>query len=311
MTEPTLELKNVTKRYKRHTAVADLDLSIDPGERIALLGHNGAGKTTIMKLVLGLTKLSAGTIKVLGQDPALSKAADSRRAIGFLPETVHFHDAMTGLETLTFYARLKNIAVNEVGDLLDQVGLAGAADRRVKTYSKGMRQRLGLAQALLGHPKLLLLDEPTTGLDPILRTSFYDLMEVMAARGTTVLLSSHALSEIAAKTDRIAILSEGRLVALGSIQELYTQAGLPIRFYIKAPDGEAPAMMDRLGSDSNIVRCNGRSFEIACPESEKMTFLRRIVELGLNIQDVDIHKPTLDDLYAHFGSVDHGDGAER
>ncbi len=163
-----VEIQRATKRYGTIEAVRDVSLALDPGETVALVGHNGAGKTTLFKLMLGLARPSVGTIRVLGEDPAAGEFA-ARRRLGYLPESVSFNAALTGREVLSFYARLKDEPVTKTLELLDRVGLASASARRIGTYSKGMRQRLGLAQALIGEPKLLLLDEPTTGLDPALR----------------------------------------------------------------------------------------------------------------------------------------------
>ncbi|MDQ7069499.1 MAG: ABC transporter ATP-binding protein, partial [Rhodobacterales bacterium] len=201
----TLQIHNVGKTYGDLETVCDVNLTIEAGERVALLGHNGAGKTTLMRMILGLTPVSSGTIKVLGRAPG-SRAA--RKSIGFLPESVAFHGALTGREQLRHFARLKSVSRAGADDLLDRVGLSAAADRKIRTYSKGMRQRIGLAQALLGKPKLALLDEPTSGLDPISRHEFYDIVDDLAAGGTAILLSSHALTELETRTDRIAIMSK-------------------------------------------------------------------------------------------------------
>lgn len=178
---PALELQSVSKRYGAHCAVDDVSLSLPEGVCLALLGHNGAGKTTLMKLMLGLTRPSAGTVGIFGLDPLRAPLA-FRRSIGFLPENVAFHDEMTGLEMLRFYARLKGEATRACDALMERVGLTHAGNRRIKTYSKGMRQRLGLAQAVLGNPRLLLLDEPTTGLDPVLRQEFFEIIQEMKGR---------------------------------------------------------------------------------------------------------------------------------
>ncbi|MGE5504389.1 MAG: ABC transporter ATP-binding protein [Actinomycetota bacterium] len=224
---PAVEAEGLVKHYGAHAAVSGVSLSVAPGERLALLGHNGAGKTTLMKLILGIVPPTEGRLAVLGERPG-DVASPARRAIGFLPESVAFHDALTGAETLAFYASLKGRPRRECRDLLDGVGLAHAAGRRVATYSKGMRQRLGLAQALLGQPRLLLLDEPTTGLDPELRAVFYDLVRQRAEGGAAVILSSHLLTELEERTDRVAIMDRGRLVALGTLAELRTASGVPV-----------------------------------------------------------------------------------
>jgi Cu-processing system ATP-binding protein len=174
----TVEIRSLTKHYGAIEAVRDVSFDLHAGEIIALVGHNGAGKTTLLKLMLGLVRPSTGTIRVLGEDPAAGEFA-ARRRLGYLPENVSFNAALTGREVLSFYARLKEQPVAQALSLLDQVGLGVASQRRVGTYSKGMRQRLGLAQALIGEPQVLLLDEPTTGLDPALRLEFYEIVEAL------------------------------------------------------------------------------------------------------------------------------------
>ena len=198
----------VVKAYGPVRAVQDVSFRVRAGECLALVGHNGAGKTTLIKMMLGLVRASGGGLSVLGEDPT-SGAPNLRRQIGFLPENVAFNSSLSGRELLAFYANLKD-ARGEVERLLDLVGLTEAADRRVGTYSKGMRQRLGLAQALLGGPRLLLLDEPTTGLDPALRRHFYRIVGDLARGGTAVLISSHALAELEDFAERVVILDRGR-----------------------------------------------------------------------------------------------------
>src|SRR4051794_23677343 len=195
MNAPTVILHGVSRRFGKLWAVRDVDLALQPGTCVGLVGHNGAGKSTIIKMMLGLLRPTRGTVRVLGEDPADGKAAP-RQALGYLPENLALQPGMTGAETLAFYARLKGQALRRNADLLERVGLTGAAHRRVGTYSKGMRQRLGLAQALLGSPRALLLDEPTTGLDPALRRSFYAILHELRDEGAAILLSSHALTEL-------------------------------------------------------------------------------------------------------------------
>ena len=196
MTVPIIALRGVSKSFGRIDAVRNLDLALYPGECVGLVGHNGAGKSTIIKLMLGLLRPTSGAVETLGEDPAAGAAARARRELGYLPESVALYPSMTGRETLAFYARLKGQPLRANGALLNRVGLGQAATRRVGTYSKGMRQRLALAQAILGQPRALLLDEPTTGLDPALRQSFYEILREMRHSGVAILLSSHALTEL-------------------------------------------------------------------------------------------------------------------
>jgi len=209
------------------------------------------------------------------------------------------HTPRSGDEGVTL-ARLKRLAPSTGEPLLERVGLAAAAGRRVGTYSKGMRQRLGLAQALLGRPRLLLLDEPTTGLDPALRRSFYELIGELTHDGVTVLLSSHALSEMEARTDRVAILERGRLIACGSLADLRRQARLPVQVRVTVPLCQTGRVAERLGHGLTAERVDERTLVVACPAERKMELLRRLGELGPQIEDVDIVPPALDELYSHF-----------
>jgi Cu-processing system ATP-binding protein len=300
MTGPTVDITSVGKNYGRKHAVQDVSLTVHPGECLALVGHNGAGKTTLMKMMLGLIRPSAGRVRVLGDDPGNSAAVRDRFGIGFLPETVSFDDAMTGTEVMTFFARLKGVSVVEGLSQLDRVQLADAAPARIKTYSKGMRQRLGLAQALLGEPRLLLLDEPTTGLDPNLRQAFYEIIRELCAGGTSVILSSHILTELEARTDRVAIMNQGRLVACDTLDALRNQAGLAVRIRLRVKQGDAGAVASRLKSTAELTRVNGQYVDLICGTGNKMMVLRDIAALGSEVGDVDILPPTFDEVYNHF-----------
>ncbi|MBF0310467.1 MAG: ABC transporter ATP-binding protein [Magnetococcales bacterium] len=286
------------KRYPRHEALSGLSFAVAPGTCMALLGHNGAGKTTLMKLLLGLTRPTAGQVRTLGLDPATAPLA-FRREIGFLPENVIFHDELSGTDTLHYYARLKGSPLPQCAELLERVGLSEAAGRRVKTYSKGMRQRLGLAQALLGQPRLLLLDEPTTGLDPILRQEFFRIIQELRTQGTTILLSSHVLTELEARTDQVAILRQGKLAAFGTLDELRSQADLRVRMRVATNRSAGEVVRDLDGLTP--VPLDDQTLEVLCRVEEKMAVLRHLARLGEVVLDVEIHLPTLDDVYLHFG----------
>lgn len=298
--DDVISLESVYKRYGNETVVSDVNFNIQSGECVVLVGHNGAGKTTLMKMMLGLTRPTSGTVNVLGTNPAMSSAVAQHKTLGYLPESVAFYEAMTGREVLTFYARLKSASVNDCDNLLDIVGLAQAAKRRVGTYSKGMRQRLGLAQAMLGNPQLLFLDEPTTGLDPSLRHQFYELIDALHKEGATSLISSHALNEVEARANRFIIMKAGIMVASGTLDELYQQAALPVRLKISVTPGEAPSVADRLGSEVNIDEVNNQTLRLSCFNGEKMPLIRRITDLGEVVNDLQILPPKLDEVYSHF-----------
>jgi len=183
---------------------------------------------------------------------------------------------------------------------LQQVGLHEAAERRLNTYSKGMRQRLGLAQAILGTPQLLFLDEPTTGLDPIVRRDFYQIISDLRASGTTVVISSHALNEIEAQADRIAVIKHGKLMACGSLEDLGKQVSLPIRTRLEVTMGSAARVAEQLAARIQIDRVNEHSIDLLCPEDEKMSLLRHITDLGEIVQDISMTAPRLNEIYLHF-----------
>ena len=299
-TNHVINLQSVCKRYGTETVVSDVNLNIQAGECIVLVGHNGAGKTSLMKMMLGLTRPSSGRVSILGGDPAATAAVTQRKALGYLPESVAFYEAMTGSEVLAFYAHLKGASTNECNKLLELVGLSKASKRRVGTYSKGMRQRLGLAQAMLGDPQLLFLDEPTTGLDPSLRHQFYELIDALHKEGATSVISSHALNEVEARANRFVIMKMGVMVASGTLDELYQLAALPVRLKVSVTPGQAASVAERLGSEINIDNINQQSLNLSCFNGEKMPLIRRISELGDVVNDLQIKPPKLDEVYSHF-----------
>ncbi|WP_170366066.1 ABC transporter ATP-binding protein [Ruegeria arenilitoris] len=291
MTDKALTIETVCKDRGKTRVLSDISLTLEPGQRVALLGHNGAGKSTLIKSILGLTPIQAGTIRIGTAAPG---SAQARRDTAYLPEAVSFHPALTGREQLTLFAKLSGTNADVLA-LLDRVGLGDAMDRRIGAYSKGMRQRLGLAQVLLGQPKLALLDEPTSGLDPISRQDLYAIIDELAAQGTAVLIASHALTEVEARTDRIAIMRKGRMVADDTLANLSALAGLPIRLRVRAR-ANADALAAELGGN----RINGASVELLCSPADKMQALRRIAGLGDAVADVEMTPPKLEDLYRHY-----------
>jgi Cu-processing system ATP-binding protein len=295
----TVRLDDVTKRYGAQAAVNAITLEFAPGQCIALVGHNGAGKTTLIKLMLGLTRPTSGRIRVLDEDP-LSRAGQLRRLeVGYLPENVAFPGSLTGREMLRFYTRLKQRPLSECEELLARVGLIEAARKRIGTYSKGMRQRLGLAQALLGSPRLLFFDEPTTGLDPMLRQSFYSIVSELRDRGVTVLLSSHALTELETRVDQVVVLHQGKSLVSGTLDTLRTMARLPTIFRVRLRNGVAekiPAFFDGIATGN--IAADG-AIELICTADRKIEVLRRVQDID-GLDDIEILSPSLDQLYASF-----------
>jgi len=225
---PAVAVHGLTKIFPVHfhptrgvVAVKDLNLNIEAGEVYGLLGPNGSGKSTTLKIILGLVSPTRGRTEIFGRD---SRLVESREAVGFLPENPYFYKFLTGAETLHFFGRLCRMAgatlKNRVNELLDLVRLNKARDRRLGTYSKGMLQRIGLAQALIHDPRLVILDEPTAGVDPAGSREIRDLIMDLKRRGITVLLSSHLLAQAQEICDRIGILADGVLVREGRLQDL-------------------------------------------------------------------------------------------
>lgn len=227
MSEPAVAVTGVTKTFpvpfKRQSVIAvrDLNLQVEAGQVYGLLGPNGSGKSTTLKIILGLVSPTRGKAEIFGRE---SKEVASREAVGFLPESPYFYKYLTGAETLRFYGKLCGLRgpklVKRVDELLDLVGLTNARDRRLGGYSKGMLQRIGLAQALVHEPRLVVLDEPTAGVDPVGSREIRDLILDLKRRGITVLLSSHLLDQVQEVCDRVGILADGILVRDGPVDEL-------------------------------------------------------------------------------------------
>jgi len=227
MSEPAIAIRGLTKvfpipfRRTKVVAVRDLNLEVAPGQIYGLLGPNGSGKSTTLKVILGLVPPTRGTTAIFGCD---SREVRSREAVGFLPENPWFYKYLTGEETLSFYGKLCGIRgarlQSRIDELLDLVGLQNARDRRLVGYSKGMLQRIGLAQALIQEPRLVVLDEPTAGVDPAGAREIRDLIHDLKRRRITVLLSSHLLAQVQEVCDRVGILAQGALVREGSVDEL-------------------------------------------------------------------------------------------
>ncbi len=227
--EPVIRTRRLTKKYGTLTAVNKLDLEVHPGEVFGLLGQNGAGKTTTILMLLGLSEPTEGEASVMGLDPA-REPREVKRRVGYLPDAVGFYGGLTGRQNLRYTARLNGLrkadAERAIDEVLEQVGLTDRADSRVDTYSRGMRQRLGIADALVKAPDLLILDEPTTSIDPIGVVEILELLrKLVNDRGLSIMLSSHLLTQVQSVCDRIGIFASGRMIGVGTVAELAAQFG--------------------------------------------------------------------------------------
>ncbi len=291
-----VELIDIKKDFGTVVALKGLSLNLARGETLGLFGHNGAGKTTTMKMILGLHQPTSGQVKVFNQNPAKPQFSRYRYQLGFLPENVSFYPQLTGLEVLHFFAKLKQVNKKRCLELVEQVGLNEACQRKVKTYSKGMKQRLGLAQALLTEPSLLLLDEPTVGLDPIATQQLYQIIDQLKQNGCSVILCSHVLPGVEKHIDKAAILSEGELRAYGHIDQLRKNLDLPTQIKFKGCFN-----IEQLSQKLVLAISSHQdgSFSVNADHDTKLEILRTILAQP-GTTDIDTIPPSLEALYRSF-----------
>lgn len=298
-----IRLEAVVKRYGEHAALDGVSLAVPRGQLFGLIGHNGAGKSTLLKLLLNLITPSSGRLWIGGREVRGTAHRDTRRRVGYLPENLVLYDNLCGLETLQFFARLKGAPASQCPQLLEQVGLGGVGRRPLRGYSKGMRQRLGFAQALLGQPELLLLDEPTTGLDPAGTRDFFNQLKQLRDRGVTLLISSHVLAELQGRVDALAMLAGGRLAALGTVQELRERSALPLRLVVNASVAQLDALPRELAAHPGLrlQRDGPDRLQLELPRAQKMAVLGALTRAG--VADLQLQEPTLEDVYFDLRSA--------
>jgi ABC-2 type transport system ATP-binding protein len=302
----------LTKRYGQTVAVDSLDLRIERGEVFGLLGPNGAGKTTTILMLLGLTEPTSGSVWIVGLDPT-RQAIAVKRKVGYLPDAVGFYANLTGRQNLRYTARLNRIALADaerrIDALLEQVGLAHRADEAVATYSRGMLQRLGVADALVKDPEVLILDEPTIGIDPEGVAQMLQLIRGISAEGgVTVLLSSHLLGQVQAICDRIGIFVGGRLVACGTIDELGASHGGRLVIEVQAVGGDPEPVLAALPDVVRVHR-DGDRLLLGAQRDLRAQVARALAAAGLVPVHLRLRAEELGEIYHRYFTEEAVDAA--
>jgi ABC-2 type transport system ATP-binding protein len=292
---PVVQTGKLVKHYGKIEALKGVSLSVERGEIFGLLGQNGAGKTTFIKVMLGITKPTAGEAYLLGEPVG---TALPRERVGYLPEDHHFPDYHTGASLLDFYGSLVGMARADrrrrIPEMLEMVGLKGRMHYKIRTYSKGMKQRVGIAQALIQDPEVIFLDEPTDGVDPVGRREIRALLSQLKDEGKTIFINSHLLGEVELICDRVCILQKGEMIREGTVEALTQQQN---RFVIGLAPGQVFPQDEvaRLGYD---VRSDGELFEVALRDGQTIDPVVDLVrQRGLNLRHLAEKRQTLEDLF--------------
>jgi ABC-2 type transport system ATP-binding protein len=306
---PLVEAHGLTKAYGELIAVDSIDLEVSPGEVFGLLGPNGAGKTTTVLMLLGLSEPTAGTVRVCGHDPARDPLA-VKRQVGYMPDTVGFYEAMTGRENLRYTAWLNELDSDETESridlLLEQVGLGYAADRRVKEYSRGMRQRLGLADTLIKDPLVVILDEPMVGIDPEGVIEMQGLITRLAReQGRAVMLTSHMLHQVQQTCDRMAIFVGGKVIAEGTAAELASRlAEGQAAYEVVAPVSESELVetLNQISPDATCRLVGTDRWRVSVPVETAPDLLPALVAAGIGVRQMRDLGSDLDEIYHRYFS---------
>jgi len=296
---PALDIGGVTKQFGGVTALQDIDVTVDEGEVLGFLGPNGAGKSTTINVVLDYVKPTAGTVEVFGIDAQRDPVA-VRRRVGVLPERYGVFGDMTGREHVAFAVESKG-ADDDPERLLELVDLAEVAGRSASGYSKGMRQRLALAMAVSGDPGLLILDEPTTGLDPNGARFVRRTVSKLSESGTAVFFSSHILDQVEAVADRVGILRDGRLVAVDSIDGLREAVGVQSSLTLTL-DTDATACIGRVRDLPGVTEATADGHEVAvtCENGAKAAVVDAVRADGTSVENFETGEASLEELFAHY-----------
>lgn len=290
-----LETDHLRKEYNGNVAVNDLTLQVSEGEVFGFLGPNGAGKSTTVKMLLDLVRPTSGTIKLFGQSPGDPTV---RAKVGFLPEHFRFHEWLRAAEFLTFHGKLYGLSTavlqERIPALLELVGLAGSAQTRLSKFSKGMLQRIGLAQAMLNQPALIFLDEPTSGLDPLGRRLVRDIIRQLKSQGVTIFLNSHFLSEVEITCDRVAFIKAGQVVRTETIADLLSRS-TELRLRVDRLSPELRQGLERLGSE---VQSEGSTVSMVIANQEVIPEIAQLVHhSGAKLYELRPRQKSLEDIF--------------
>ncbi|OVZ59301.1 ABC transporter ATP-binding protein [Pigmentiphaga sp. NML080357] len=304
MSTDVIQAQGLTKRYQGRTAVDGVSFAVGQGEVFGLLGPNGAGKTTTILMLLGLTDASSGSVSVLGRDPRRSPLA-VKREVGYMPDAVGFYDYLTARENLAYTAKLMEIEAGErnarIDAALERVGLAGDADRRVAAFSRGMRQRLGLAEIVLKRARIAILDEPTSGLDPQAAEDFLGLIDSLRRDGVTVLLSSHLLDHMQRICDRVALFHRGRIALMGSVPELARQVlGGRSAVLVEARGRDLPALLRGIAGVTSVEAQGDQRWRLRAERDVRPDIARALVAANAELLRLDDEPLSLDAIYNRF-----------
>lgn len=304
--EFVIETHSLSKKFKEVQAVDNLSMKVPKGEVFGFLGPNGAGKTTTIKMILGLTHPTSGFVTING-DRATSGSVDIRRNMGFLPERISFYDNLTPIQTMDFFCGLKGADKSVIPELINEVGLHDARDRKVGTFSKGMTQLLGVAQAMIGSPSVYILDEPMGGLDPRWVKIVREKIRMLNDQGATIMFSSHILSEVENLCDRVAIIDEGKLVVEDTIADISHFLHMKPRFEIEIPglEGKVPEQIPVIPGVEDAY-AKGDLLSVICTPEAKMKVLSALEEMGMTVHDFKTITPSLEDAFVKLISREEG-----
>jgi ABC-2 type transport system ATP-binding protein len=303
MSEPIILAEQLTKTYGTATAVDHIDLAIAPGEVFGLLGPNGAGKTTTILMLLGLTEPTSGRARVAGHDP-LRQPLEVKRRVGYMPDQVGFYDNLSGVANLRYTARLAGIPSGEINSRIDtavrRVGLGDAAGKPVRTYSRGMRQRLAVAEILMKQAEIAILDEPTGGLDPQATREFLELIRSLKHDGMTILLSSHLLELVQSVCDRVALFNAGRIGLIGRVDDLLQQVlGGSHVIRVNATGSNLSAAIAAVPGVTQ-VKAVGSELRIEAVGDLRPQVARAVVQAGGDLSMIAAGHASLDEVYTRY-----------